>query len=94
MATDPQGFRYNPVAFTPAQGRVLYHQERIFRSAGGRGMLAHQAYLRLCTANGLAPDVASYDRLKCIRALQLIERAARAVHLNLFRDVSTGWGQL
>jgi len=91
---DAKGFSYNPAPFTPAQGRVLYHQERIFRSAGGRGILAHQAYIRLCTANGLAPDVAQYDHLKCIRACQLIERAARAVHLHLFRDISTGWGQL
>lgn len=91
---DAKGFSYNPTPLTPAQGRVLYHQERIFRSAGGRGILAHQAYLRLCIAAGLFDDVGAYDRLQCIRACQLIERAARAEHLHLFRNVSTGWGSL
>jgi len=87
-------FNFNQTTLTPAQGRVLYHQERLFRSTGGSGLLAHQKYLRLCTAAGLGSDVGSYGRLQCIRALQLIERAARDVHLHLFRDISTQWGSL
>jgi hypothetical protein len=87
-------FRYNPTALTPAQGRVLYHQERLFRSTGGSGILAHQRYLRLCAKAGLHPDVGAYSRLQCIRALQLIERAARDAHLHLFRNVTTQWGTL
>ncbi len=79
---------------TPAQGRVLFHQERLFRSAGGRGMLAHTTYLDLCREAGLPILVNTFDRNQCVLACRLIERACRTHQLHLTRDVRTGWQSL
>jgi hypothetical protein len=77
--------------FTPAQGRVLYHQERLFRSAGGRGMVAHYRYLSMCARELLPARVDHMTTAQCVRALQLIERACTAEGLHHFRDVRTQW---
>lgn len=80
--------------FTPAQGRVLYHQERLFRSAGGRGMCAHYRYLGMCAAEALPVAVDTFTLAQCVRALQLIERACTVEGLHHFRDVRTQWDTL
>jgi hypothetical protein len=79
---------------TPAQGRVVFHQERLFRSAGGRGMPAHATYLDLCREAGLPILIGKFDRNQCVIACRLIERACRTHQLHLTRDVRTGWEQL
>jgi hypothetical protein len=76
--------------FTPEQGRVLYHQERIFRSTGG-GIKAHARYLALCEAAALPALVTRWSLPQCVQGLQLIERASRDVGLHYFRDVRTQW---
>ncbi len=76
---------------TPLQGRVVFHQERIFRSAGGPGVLAHQVYVRLCDAAKLPHEVADFDTAQCRTALRLIQVAATESGMGRFRDVRTGW---
>lgn len=79
--------------FTPDQGRVLFHMERVFRSTGG-GVRAHAEYLALCKTEGLPARVDTWTLAQCVRGLQLIERAARIAGLHWFRDVSTQWEPL
>lgn len=79
--------------FTPEQGRVLYHQERIFRSTGG-GIRAHDDYVAACAVVGLPVQVDRWSLKQCIEGLQLIERAARGRGLHHFRDVRTQWEPL
>lgn len=81
---------YAGAHFTPEQGRVLYHQERIFRSTGG-GMKAHADYLALCHIAGLPSHVDRWSLAQCVQGLQLIERASRRAGLHHFRDVRTQW---
>ena len=79
---------------TPDQGRVLFHMERIFRSAGGPGVLAHRSFSAACLAEGLPARVDTWTRDQCVLGLQLIERAAREWRMHLFRDCRTYWEQL
>lgn len=74
---------------TPAQGRVLFHMERIFRSAGGPGVLAHQTYVTACKVRGLPAMVDTWTPGQCALGLQMIEAAARKHKMHLFRDVRT-----
>ena len=75
---------------TPAQGRVVFHMERLFRSTGG-GMKAHASFTASCFAEGLPPLVSTWTREQCVLGLQLIERACRFHKLQLFRDIRTDW---
>jgi len=51
------------IELTPLQGRVAFHQERIFRSAGGSGVLAHLDYV-VSSMHRLRPgDFANPTRL-------------------------------
>lgn len=86
--------KFAAATFTPAQGRVLFHMERLFRSAGGRGMCAHYRYLNLCAAAGLPYNVTTFSLAQCVKACQLIERACTAEGLHHFRDVRTQWDTL
>ena len=79
---------------TPMQGRVVFHQERLFRSAGGSDMLAHTRYLRLAWANDLPAKIGEMDYSQCVLALRLIEHACREQGMHNFRDVRTYWEQL
>src|SRR5258706_10285900 len=81
---------YAAAHFTPEQGRVLYHQERIFRSTGG-GIHAHADYIAACQVVGLPSRVDRWTLAQCIQGLRLIERAARGRGLHHFRDVRTQW---
>jgi hypothetical protein len=75
---------------TPLQGRVAFHQERIFRSTGN-GSRAHESYITMAKACGLPTELAKMSRNQCREALRLIELAARMRGLALFRNVRTGW---
>lgn len=79
---------------TPAQARVVFHQERLFRSTGGRGTPAHATYLDLCRDAGLPILIDKFDRNQCVIACRLIERACRTHQLHLFHNIGTGWQQL
>lgn len=81
---------YAAAHFTPEQGRVLFHQDRIFRSTGG-GIKAHARYLVLCESMALPHLVTHWTLAQCIQGLHLIERAARDVGLHHFRDIRTQW---
>ena len=79
---------------SPAQGRVLFHMERIFRSAGGPGAMAHQSFTNSCLAEGLPARIDTWTLDQCVLGLQLIERAARMHQMHLFRDCRTYWEQI
>lgn len=79
---------------TPEQGRVCFHQERLFRSTGG-GIKAHARYIAMCERDGALPKrIGLMTRMECARALFYIEQACRAEGLHLFRDVRTQWEEL
>jgi hypothetical protein len=79
---------------TPYQGRLVFHQERLFRSAGGNGCKAHVLYLGLCRERMLPERIGEMSREQVVAALQLIEISCRAVGMHHFRDVHTGWETL
>jgi hypothetical protein len=79
---------------TPLQARVVFHQERIFRSAGGSGMLAHQSYVVACHSASLPDHIELWDNAQCVLGLRLIEESARAWRMHIFRNVSTQWQSL
>lgn len=81
---------YAAAHFTPEQGRVLFHQDRLFRSTGG-GLRAHDDYVAACAVVGLPSRVDRWSLAQCIQGLRLIERACRGRGLHLFRDVRTQW---
>lgn len=76
---------------TPLQGRLAFHMERIFRSAGGRGVFAHQHFVTLAEGAGLPVAVDEMSDTQCIEGLKLVEQAAYDTGLALFRDCHTGW---
>jgi len=76
---------------TAAQGRVLYHSERIFRSAGGPGCLAAQSWRDSCAVRQLPVLVSTWTQMQCVLGLRLIEVAARKHRMHLFRDCRTQW---
>lgn len=78
---------------TPAQGRVVFHIERLFRSTGG-GVKAHGTFLAACRTKGIPSAVSGYTPTRCVEVLQLIESACRHRGMHLFRDVGTGWRQI
>lgn len=82
------GVKLDGGGMTPTQGRVVFHQERLFRSTGA-GLRAHQHYARACRAAGLPRLIGQYDRAQCAQALCIMERVARAWFL--FRDCRTDW---
>lgn len=87
------GVKLDGGGMSPMQGRVVFHQERIFRSTGG-GIHAHQRYVELCKIDRLPLQITEMADSHCIRALERIEQAARYCELHLFRDVNTGWREL
>ena len=89
MPSNSHGYDTKRFPLTVAQGRVLYHLERIFRSTG-HGMREYRAFLEGCAAAGLDADgVATWDTARCIQALQLMEKHARP--MAGFRPLDTGW---
>lgn len=78
---------------TPLQGRVCFHQERLFRSTG-TGAPAHRRFLDYAADEGLPCAIAEMSAHQCVRALELIERACRREGMQNFRDVNTGWREL
>lgn len=85
-----QAGNYAAAHFSPAQGRVLYHMERLFRSTGG-GIKAHAEWLRMIELAGLPHLVTRWNDYQCIEGLQWIERACRHTGLHHFRPCDTGW---
>lgn len=72
-----------------AQGRALYHLERLFRSTGA-GIREHAKLLQTCAGAGLdVARVQDWTVAQCVLAMQYMEEAARP--MALFRDVRTGW---
>lgn len=72
---------------TPMQGRVMFHNERLCRSAGGSGPKCHSRFVALAAERGLRVAIDTYSDDECRVALQLLEQAARDVGMNKFRDV-------
>lgn len=87
------GVKLDGGGMSPMQGRVVFHQERIFRSTG-TGLRAHDRYLQLTTDACLSELISEMGDDECVFALELIEQAARDCRLHLFRDVNTGWREL
>lgn len=85
------GYESKRFPLTAAQGRALYHAERIFRSAGGPGVLAASIWRDACADAALPRLVSEWTREQCVRGMQLIEWAARKQGMHLFRDVRTQW---
>lgn len=80
----------HPVSIESAWGRVSFHMERLFRSAGGRGPYAHADFLAAAYAMGLPEQIEGvYTRAQCVLALKLIESAARGQGMHHFRDCAT-----
>jgi hypothetical protein len=71
---------------TPAQGRLVFHQERLL--FGRRDVAAE--YQSACSRAGLPAAIESFTRWQCILALALLEGAARR-HWVIGRPSSTGW---
>jgi len=88
------GYESKRFPLTAAQGRVLYHAERIFRSAGGPGCIAVQSWRDACAEAALPVLVSAWTLRQCVQGLQLIEWAARRHRMHLFRDVRTQWEPL
>jgi hypothetical protein len=88
------GYDEKVFPLTAAQGRVLYHAERIFRSAGGPGCLAAQTWRDACAEAALPLMVDTWTLTQCVMGLTLIEWAARKHRMHLFRDCRTQWEQI
>lgn len=75
---------------TPAQARVLFHMERLFRDL--RRTEAHHKIVGVVRAAGYDVErVLTWTTADCRTALRLIEQHARELPEMLFRDTSTGW---
>ena len=82
------GYDKKRFPLTAAQGRVLYHLERLFRSTG-HGMAQYREYLADAKAYGLdARRVADWSTFDCVQALALMEYDARP--MAHFRPLDTG----
>jgi hypothetical protein len=86
-----RGYESKRFPLTAAQGRVLYHAERLFRSAGGPGVLAASIWRDACADAALPRLVSAWTTAQCVMGLALIEWAARKQRMHRFRDCSTGW---
>lgn len=73
----------NP-GFTPLQGRVLFHVERLCSRAGTP---THNAFIALAAGAGLPVAVDTYTDEQCRLALGFIEQAARQTGQAGLRDV-------
>lgn len=82
------GYDKKRFPLTVAQGRVLYHTERLFRSTGA-GMREHSAFVARMRAVGLdIGHVESWSLGECLYALDEMESAARS--MAKFRSIDTG----
>lgn len=84
-----QGQNMNP-GITWQQGRVAFHQERLFRSTGN-GSKAHERYIGMARAAGLPEKIGEMTPTQCREALRLIEVSCRITGMALFRNVRTQW---
>lgn len=82
------GYASKRFPLTAAQGRVLFHAERILRSAGGPGVLAAADWRAACARHALPVLVAEWTRAQCYIGAALLTAAARHHRMHLFRDVS------
>ncbi len=74
-----------------AQGRVLYHLERLFRSTGA-GAEPHRRFIQACADMGLSVRrVQDWTVPQCVQALQVMEACARRAKGFHFRPCATGW---
>lgn len=76
----------NP-GITPLQGRVMFHNERLCRSAGGAGPKCHARFVALAAEADLRVAIDTWSDDECRLGLTLLERAAREVGMSKFRDV-------
>ena len=84
------GYDKKRFPLTAAQGRVLYHLERLFRSTG-HGMREHARYIVAIRAAGLDPArVADWSQDDCVLALGLMEHCASTGKGFHFRACDTG----
>lgn len=75
---------------SPLQARVLFHSERLFRSAGASRATdrARGEWIRAVQALGLDPAaVPRWSDAQCTEALRLLEACARSAGVAYFRDV-------
>lgn len=71
---------------TPLQGRVIFHNERLFRSVGGNGPKGHARFIELAAKADLPVAIDTYSDEQCRVALACMEQAARDVGMARFRD--------
>lgn len=88
------GYESKRFPLTMPQSRVLFHAERILRSAGGPGDRAAIRWRALCSAAGFSPMVSDWAPAQCRHGLIFLEHAARRERMHLFRNISTDWGQI
>lgn len=77
-------------AISPRQARVLFHLERVFRSAGGPGCLAHRDFTAAAVrayGDAKARNAALWSAEDCDALHGMIEHAARQWRMHVFRDV-------
>lgn len=75
---------------TPAQGRVVFHQERLLRSTGTHPGVAAE-YRHRCALDNLPVAIAEMSRGQCRLALKNLEDACLAYNLHRVRDIRTQW---
>lgn len=74
---------------TPAQCRVLFHNERLFRSTGA-GLREHRAFVADCESRGLnVRKVSGWSDAQCVEAMRRLE--LHAAGMASFRQIGTGW---
>ncbi len=79
---------------TPAQGRVVFHQERLFRSTGNARPGAYPEYIKACQDEGLPARICEWTPEQCRVALHLMEIVCHKHRMDCFRDCRTGWEAL
>ena len=84
------GYDKKRFPLTAAQGRVLYHLERLFRSTG-HGAAQYAEFLADVRAYGLdVRRVADWSTFDCVQALAIMEYDARP--MAGYRPIDTGRG--
>lgn len=76
---------------TPAQGRVVFHSERLLRSTGADPQYARD-WRQRCLDHCLPVLISDMTVEECRRALQLLEKVCYP--MALVRDLETDWRDL
>lgn len=92
MTLDTSRVNMDP-GLTPAQGRVVFHQERLLRSCGEDRRISAE-YRQRCAMDKLPTAIDKMTVEQCKLALRNLEDACISYRLNRFRNVRTQWESL